>query len=85
MMYVDDRNRFVLVGSNGAVPAREPLWFVNVEAMPEVVIEMGKRTLKAKPTVFREDPKRDRLDALAVDCWPDLLEYETRAHSGSSP
>jgi deazaflavin-dependent oxidoreductase (nitroreductase family) len=76
---VDDGCRLVLVGSNGAVPDKEPLWFANVEAMAEVTIEVGERTLKAKPTVLREGPERDRLYALAVDYWPDLLQYETKA------
>jgi deazaflavin-dependent oxidoreductase (nitroreductase family) len=79
LLYVDDGRRLVLVGSNGAVPDKEPLWFANVEAMAEVTIEVGERTLKAKPTVLREGPERDRLYALAVDYWPDLLQYETKA------
>jgi hypothetical protein len=36
-------------------------------------------TLKAKPTVLHEGPERDRLYALLVDYWPDLLQYHTKA------
>ena len=79
LLYVDDGSSLVLVGSNGAVPDKEPLWCANVEAMAEVTIEVGQRTLKAKPTVLREGPERDRLYALAVDYWPDMLQYETKA------
>ncbi len=85
LLYVDDGSGFVLVGSNGAVPAKEPLWFRNVEAMSEVTIEVGARTLKAKPTVLREGPERDRLYALVVDYWPDLRQYETNAASRRFP
>jgi len=60
-------------------PDKEPLWFGNVEAMPEVTVEVGERTLRAKPIVLCEGPERDRLYALAVDYWPDLLQYETKA------
>ena len=45
--------------------------------MQEVTIEVGGRTLTAKPTVLREGPERDRLCAVLVDYWPDLREYET--------
>jgi hypothetical protein len=45
--------------------------------MPEVVIEVGERTLTAKPTILREGPERDRLRAAAVAYWPDILEYQT--------
>jgi hypothetical protein len=45
--------------------------------MQEVAIEVGGRTLTAKPTVLREGPERDRLYAALVGDWPDLLEYET--------
>jgi deazaflavin-dependent oxidoreductase (nitroreductase family) len=79
LLYVDDGSRMVLVGSNGAVPDKEPLWFANVEAMSEVTIEVGGHTMTARPTVLREGPERDRLYVLAVNYWPDLLQYETKA------
>src|SRR5262245_33910341 len=78
LLYVDDGSSVVLVGSNGGAE-REPLWVANVEAMLEVTIEVGERTLKAQPTVLREGPERDRLYARAVDYWPDMLQYETKA------
>ena len=46
LLYVDDGGSLVLVGSNGGAE-KEPLWFANVEAMSEVTIEVGERTLKA--------------------------------------
>jgi hypothetical protein len=45
--------------------------------MAEVVIEVGERTLTAKPTILRENPEWDRLHAAAVAYWPDILEYQT--------
>jgi deazaflavin-dependent oxidoreductase (nitroreductase family) len=78
LLYVDDGSSVVLVGSNGGAE-KEPLWVANVEAVSEVTVEVGARTLKAKPTVLREGPERDRLYARLVDYWPDLLRYENRA------
>src|SRR5262245_40685599 len=60
LLYVEDGCSFLLIGSNGGAPAKEPVWLGNVEAMSEVTIEVGAHTLKAKPTVPREGPERDR-------------------------
>jgi hypothetical protein len=49
----------------------------NVAAMPEVVVEVGERTLTVKPTILREGLEWDRLRAAAVAYWPDILEYQT--------
>jgi deazaflavin-dependent oxidoreductase (nitroreductase family) len=76
LLYVEDRDRYVLVGSNGGAE-KEPAWVANVAAMPQVVIEVGARTLTAKPTILREGPAWDRLHATAVTYWPDILEYQT--------
>jgi deazaflavin-dependent oxidoreductase (nitroreductase family) len=76
LLYVEDGDRYVLVGSNGGAE-KEPAWVDNVAAMPEVAIEVGTRTLTAKPTILREGPAWDRLHAAAVAYWPDILEYQT--------
>jgi deazaflavin-dependent oxidoreductase (nitroreductase family) len=60
LLYVEDGSSFLLIGSNGGAPAKEPVWLGNVEAMSEVPIEVGTHTLKAKPTVLREGSERDR-------------------------
>jgi len=84
LLYVDDGSSLLLVGSNGGA-TKEPLWFANVQAMAEVTVEVGGRTLKAKPTAVRDGPEWDRLYALAVDYWPDFLRYETNAASRRFP
>jgi deazaflavin-dependent oxidoreductase (nitroreductase family) len=72
LLYVEDGDRYVLIGSNGGAE-KEPVWVANVAAMPEVVIEVGERTL----TILRKRPEWDRLHAAAVAYWPDILEYQT--------
>jgi deazaflavin-dependent oxidoreductase (nitroreductase family) len=84
LLYVDDGRRVVLVGSNGG-SAQEPRWVANIEAMAEVTIEVGARTLRATPTVLRGGPERDRLYALAVAYWPDMRQYETTAAGRQFP
>ena len=76
LLYVEDGDRYVLVGSNGG-DEKEPAWVANVAAVPEVVIEVGERTLSAKPTILREGTEWDRLHAAAVAYWPDILQYQT--------
>lgn len=76
LLYVEDGDNYVLVGSNGGAD-KEPAWVANVAAMPGVVIEAGGRTLTVKPTIVREGPEWDHLHAAAVAYWPDLLEYQT--------
>jgi deazaflavin-dependent oxidoreductase (nitroreductase family) len=76
LLYVEDGDRYVLVGSNGGAD-KEPAWVANVAAMAEVVIEVGGQTLTAKPTILRQGPAWDRLHATAVAYWPDILEYQT--------
>jgi deazaflavin-dependent oxidoreductase (nitroreductase family) len=76
MVYATDGDSFLIGGSNGGAE-KEPLWIGNVEAMPEITVELGDRTLTAKPTVLRDGPERDRLYSVLVDYWPDFRQYET--------
>jgi deazaflavin-dependent oxidoreductase (nitroreductase family) len=77
LLYLDDGDTFVVAGSNGGTE-HEPLWVRNVEAMPEITVEFGDRTITAKPTVLRDGDERARLYARLVEYWPDFLQYETK-------
>jgi deazaflavin-dependent oxidoreductase (nitroreductase family) len=76
LLYVEDGDRYILVGSNGG-NAKEPAWVANVAAMTEVLIEVGERSLRAKPTLLREGPQWARLYAAVVSYWPAILQYQT--------
>jgi deazaflavin-dependent oxidoreductase (nitroreductase family) len=76
LLYAASGSSFLVAGSNGGAQ-EDPLWVANVESMPEVTIEVGGRTLQARPAVVREGPERDRLYQVLVDIWPDMLQYET--------
>jgi deazaflavin-dependent oxidoreductase (nitroreductase family) len=75
LLCMSDGGNYVLVGSNGG-HGKEPLWVGNLEAMPQMIIELDERTIKVKPTVLREGAERDRLYAKFTEFWPDLREYE---------
>lgn len=78
LLYLAHEDSYLLLGAAGGAPD-EPAWVGNLAAMQEVTIEVGGRTLTAKPTVLREGPERDRLYADFVDYWPEVREYETHA------
>ena len=78
LLYLAYEDSYLLLGAGGGAPD-EPAWVGNLAAMQEVTIEVGGRTLTAKPTVLREGPERDRLYADFVDYWPEVREYETHA------
>jgi deazaflavin-dependent oxidoreductase (nitroreductase family) len=77
LVYTNVGGSYVVAGSQGG-SEKDPLWVANVEAMPEITIELGTGMLTAKPTVVREGPERERLYAALVEYWPDFLVYQTR-------
>jgi deazaflavin-dependent oxidoreductase (nitroreductase family) len=77
LIYTKDGESFVVVGSAGGAE-QEPVWVANVEAMSEITVEVGERTITAKPSVLREGAERDRLYATMVAYWPDFTQYETK-------
>jgi deazaflavin-dependent oxidoreductase (nitroreductase family) len=76
LIYRTDGESMVVVGSAGGAE-QEPLWVRNVEEMSEITVEVGERTITAKPSVLREGAERDRLYAQMVAYWPDFTQYET--------
>jgi deazaflavin-dependent oxidoreductase (nitroreductase family) len=77
LVYTTDGTSLLVAGSYGGAE-KEPTWVVNVEATPEVTIEVGGRTLTARAAILREGPERDRLYARLTEHWPDFLQYETK-------
>jgi deazaflavin-dependent oxidoreductase (nitroreductase family) len=75
LVYIEDGDKYIVAGSNAGAD-QEPAWVANVAAMPEVMIEVGKRALTAKPRVLRDGAERDRLHAAMVAYSPDILEYQ---------
>jgi deazaflavin-dependent oxidoreductase (nitroreductase family) len=64
LMYLLDRSsggdRYVVFASKGGHPAH-PHWLLNVEANPDVEVEVGVERFPARATVLREGPERDEL------------------------
>jgi deazaflavin-dependent oxidoreductase (nitroreductase family) len=77
LVFTTDGDSMLVAGSFGGAE-QEPAWVRNVEAMSEITVEVGERTITAKPSVLREGPERDRLYAKLVAYWPDFTQYETK-------
>jgi deazaflavin-dependent oxidoreductase (nitroreductase family) len=77
VMYLPDGDRWVVFASKGGHIAH-PDWLRNVEANPDVTIEVGTETIPVRATVLREGPERDELYARQVAAYPQFGEYEKK-------
>lgn len=76
LIYAADGNRYVVMASYGGSPTH-PDWYLNLEADPEVVLQVGDARFRAKAT--RDTPAdRARLWDLMTAVWPDYDEYATK-------
>lgn len=64
LVYGKDGDNLLVVGSNGGAP-KSPHWILNLEADPEVEIQVGVRKRRAVATTLRpDDPDYERLFAI---------------------
>lgn len=71
--YHKDGDRWVIAASKGGDP-KHPAWFHNVEAHPDVTIEVDNQTVPVTATVT-EGAERDRLWDDHVAALPEFGEY----------
>ena len=76
-----DKGNYVIVASKGGAP-KNPLWFGNIEANPEVEVEVanasGTEKFKARAHTVKTREERDRLFQEMCKIWPSYAEYQTR-------
>jgi deazaflavin-dependent oxidoreductase (nitroreductase family) len=68
---------YAVFGSAGGQP-RDPQWFRNLVAHPEVTIEVGSSTSKARARVA-EGGERDSIWEKQKETYPQFAEYEKNA------
>jgi deazaflavin-dependent oxidoreductase (nitroreductase family) len=71
-----DGDRWVVVASKGGAP-RNPSWFENLRANPDVAIQVGGETIPVRATPA-EGEERARLWSLMTEVWPPYDEYQAR-------
>jgi deazaflavin-dependent oxidoreductase (nitroreductase family) len=75
--YQSDGGRYVVCASNGGAP-RNPDWYYNLKAHPNVTIEVGTDTIPVQASEASGE-ERDRLFRTSVERAPQLGEYEKQA------
>jgi deazaflavin-dependent oxidoreductase (nitroreductase family) len=76
LLYVEDGERLVVVGSN-AGDDRDPAWWQNLKARPEASVQVGARRLavRARAAVGEE---RARIWRRLLEGWPQYARYQER-------
>ena len=76
LLYLKEGNEYVIVASKGGM-SQHPLWFRNLEANPDVEIEIGREKFKARARRASSDEKRALWPKL-VAMYPDYNDYQAR-------
>ncbi len=71
---VTDGRMVVAASNNGS--DRHPAWYLNIQANPDITIEVGDRTVPAR-AVVPDDAERNRLWSAHVAAMPAFATYET--------
>lgn len=81
--YSTDGDRLVVVASKGGAPTH-PDWYRNLVVHPDVTIERGSETFRARATTAAE-PERSRLFAQQAAHMPFFAEYERQVTARQIP
>ena len=76
LVYTKDGDAWVIAASMGGAP-KNPDWYHNIVAHPEVTIEVGTETIDVTARVA-EGAERDRLYAQHAAPMPVFLDYQKR-------
>ena len=77
LVYTCDGDHLVIAASKGGAPVN-PSWFANIVAHPDVTVEAGGETFRAKAHVVTDRAERDRLYAQHAKRYPGFLDYEKK-------
>jgi deazaflavin-dependent oxidoreductase (nitroreductase family) len=76
LAYLEDDGRYVVFASKAGAP-RNPDWYHNLRAHPDVTIEVGTRSLPVRADEATGE-ERERLYRAQAARVPQFLEYETQ-------
>lgn len=76
LIYGRDTEDYVVVASKGGSP-EQPAWYLNLEADPEVEIQVLDKVVPATAHTA-SGAERERLWALMREIWPAYDEYQTK-------
>jgi len=67
---------YIIVASKGGAP-KHPQWYLNLQAHPEVEVQVGTKKMKAKARTV-SGAERARLWEEALKFWPPYADYATK-------
>jgi deazaflavin-dependent oxidoreductase (nitroreductase family) len=76
LIYGRDGDRYVVVGSKGGSPTH-PAWYLNLEAEPDVTVQVGEEILDARARLATPE-ERPQLWELMTGIWPDYDTYQRK-------
>jgi len=76
LVYSQDGDRIVVIASMGGAP-KHPSWYFNLKENPEVTLEVGAESFKAK-AAEAIGAERDRLYAQQAAAIPAFAEYQAK-------
>ena len=76
LIYGKDGDHYVVVASKGGAPTH-PLWYENLSASPEVVVQVQADRFHARARTASAE-ERPRLWKLMNGIWPDYESYQQR-------
>lgn len=76
LAYIEDGRNLVLIASKGGYP-RNPAWFHNLRAHPDVTVQVGPERRRVRARVATPG-ERQRLWPKAVVAWPGYRSYQAR-------
>ena len=76
LAYLDEGERLIIIASFAGAPTNPP-WYYNLQANPEVTLEVGTDKYQALASVVKE-PERSELYAKMAAVMPAFAEYEQK-------
>jgi deazaflavin-dependent oxidoreductase (nitroreductase family) len=74
LAYARDADRYVVAASNAGAD-RHPAWFLNLAADPDVTVQAGAETIRARARIASAEERPD-LWQLMITMMPSYREYE---------
>jgi deazaflavin-dependent oxidoreductase (nitroreductase family) len=76
LIYLEEGKQLMVVASQGGVPTH-PLWYHNLQANPDVQVEIGREVREMTARTATDDEKRRYWPRL-VEIYPDYDDYQAR-------
>ena len=77
LVYTRDGDKYLIIASKGGAPTN-PAWYHNIRKHPDVTVEVGPETFKAKATAHVGDSEWRRLYDQHAGINPGFKDYEKK-------